>query len=91
MGYANLQGVSLLHPHNFARACDASCCASVLCKRVTDFVKHAVDPGLWYVGGTLGHQRFLSRFLAMQIKAKLSGTPLPVYKRQPQRSPSAQL
>ncbi|KAK2739782.1 hypothetical protein FQN57_006479 [Myotisia sp. PD_48] len=36
-------------------------------------------PALWYSGGTLGHTRFLSRFIALQIKAALLGTPLQIY------------
>ena len=38
----------------------------------------------WYCGGALGQTRFYSRFVAMQIKAKLDGTPLQIYdERQP--------
>lgn len=37
------------------------------------------DPALWYMGGTLGHARYFSRYVALQIKAQLMGTPLPVY------------
>ncbi|KAI1990494.1 hypothetical protein LOZ53_001575 [Ophidiomyces ophidiicola] len=40
-------------------------------------------PGLWYSGGTLGHSRFFSRFLGLQIKASLDGTPLPIFKQIP--------
>ncbi|OCT44337.1 Flavin-binding monooxygenase-like family protein [Cladophialophora carrionii] len=36
-------------------------------------------PGLWYTGGTVGHARYFSRFVALQIKADKMGTPLPVY------------
>ena len=36
-------------------------------------------PGLWYMGGTIGHARYYSRFVALQIKAEAMGTPLPVY------------
>jgi hypothetical protein len=36
-------------------------------------------PGLWYTGGTIGHARYFSRFVALQIKADSMGTPLPVY------------
>ncbi|KMU81672.1 hypothetical protein CISG_02690 [Coccidioides immitis RMSCC 3703] len=42
-------------------------------------------PGLWYTGGTLGHSRFFSRFLGLQIRAALDGTPLPVYEKLPGR------
>lgn len=31
------------------------------------------------MGGTIGHARYFSRFVALQIKARLMGTPLPVY------------
>ncbi|EHY59245.1 hypothetical protein HRR83_001485 [Exophiala dermatitidis] len=37
------------------------------------------QPGLWYIGGTLGHARFYSRFVALSIMAEVIGTPLPVY------------
>ncbi|KAJ0131514.1 Ankyrin-1 [Fusarium oxysporum f. sp. albedinis] len=33
-------------------------------------------PGLWFHGGGVSHSRFYSRFLALQIKAALAGTPL---------------
>ncbi|OJK04938.1 hypothetical protein ASPACDRAFT_56349 [Aspergillus aculeatus ATCC 16872] len=36
-------------------------------------------PGLWYMGGGMGQARFYSRFVALQIRASLDGTPLPVY------------
>ena len=39
------------------------------------------DPGLWFHGGTLGHARYMSRFVALQIKAELDGTPLTGYVR----------
>jgi len=38
-----------------------------------------IDPGLWYMGGTIGHARYFSRHVALQIKAELMGMPLPVY------------
>ena len=38
-----------------------------------------LDPGLWYIGGTVGHARYFSRYIALQIKAQLMGTPLPIY------------
>ena len=38
-------------------------------------------PGIWYTGGGVTHARFYSRFVALQIKADVEGTPLPVYKR----------
>lgn len=37
------------------------------------------DPGLWYMGGTIGHSRYFSRHVALQIKTDLMGTPLPIY------------
>ncbi|KAL9079810.1 MAG: hypothetical protein Q9157_001319 [Trypethelium eluteriae] len=43
-------------------------------------------PAFWYHGGTIGQARFFSRFIALQIKAKLLGTPLPVYKDTPPRN-----
>ncbi|KIW99796.1 uncharacterized protein Z518_10724 [Rhinocladiella mackenziei CBS 650.93] len=36
-------------------------------------------PNLFYIGGTIGHSRYFSRHLALQIKADLTGTPLPAY------------
>ncbi|KAH8797266.1 hypothetical protein F5884DRAFT_254874 [Xylogone sp. PMI_703] len=36
-------------------------------------------PGIWYHGGTIGHARYFSRFLALQIKADIEGIPLPLY------------
>ncbi|KAI3391250.1 hypothetical protein diail_7668 [Diaporthe ilicicola] len=36
-------------------------------------------PGLWYIGGGMGHSRYYSRFPALQIKAHLMGKPFPVY------------
>lgn len=38
-----------------------------------------VDPGLWCIGGSLGQARYMSRFIALQIKAAVMGTPLPIY------------
>ncbi|KAL2375005.1 hypothetical protein RJZ57_000508, partial [Blastomyces gilchristii] len=40
-------------------------------------------PGLWYMGGPFGHSRFFSRFVSLQIKAELAGTPLVIYRRTP--------
>lgn len=37
------------------------------------------DPGLWCIGGSLGQARYMSRFIALQIKAAVMGTPLPTY------------
>lgn len=36
----------------------------------------AADPHLWLHGGTCGQARFFSRFIALQIRAELDGTPL---------------
>ena len=36
-------------------------------------------PNLWYAGGTLGQARFMTRFIALQIKAKMLGMPLRRY------------
>jgi len=41
------------------------------------------DPAMWYHGGTLGLARYYSRFIALQIKAKILGTPLAVYDKTP--------
>jgi hypothetical protein len=38
-----------------------------------------VDPGLFMVGGAVGQARFMPRFVALQIKARTLGTPLPIY------------
>ena len=37
------------------------------------------DPNLWYMGGTIGHAKHYSRYIALQIKADLLGTPFEVY------------
>ncbi|KAH6688097.1 dimethylaniline monooxygenase (N-oxide forming) [Leptodontidium sp. MPI-SDFR-AT-0119] len=37
------------------------------------------NPAMWYHGGTIGQARYYSRFLALQVKARLLGTPLPLY------------
>jgi phosphoribosylaminoimidazole carboxylase (NCAIR synthetase) len=42
-----------------------------------------IDPALWYLGGTQGHARYYSRFVALQVKAALLGTPLEVYEKTP--------
>ncbi|CZR68760.1 related to flavin-containing monooxygenase [Phialocephala subalpina] len=36
-------------------------------------------PGFWMHGGAVGQSRFYGRFIALQIKARAMGTPLPVY------------
>ncbi|KPM39840.1 hypothetical protein AK830_g6729 [Neonectria ditissima] len=47
--------------------------------------KPSGHPAFWYHGGAVGQARYMSRFIALQIKAKLLGTPLPVYKSTPPR------
>jgi len=42
-----------------------------------------VDPAMWYQGGTIGTARYFSRFIALQILAKMRGTPLLVYDKTP--------
>ncbi|KAL6822016.1 hypothetical protein J3E69DRAFT_357103 [Trichoderma sp. SZMC 28015] len=37
------------------------------------------QPGMWYLGGALGHARYYSRFIALSIKADQLGIPFPVY------------
>lgn len=37
------------------------------------------DPGLWLHGGTSGQARWMSRFIALQVKAMIIGSPLPLY------------
>ncbi|KAK5033316.1 hypothetical protein LTS07_003618 [Exophiala sideris] len=41
--------------------------------------KRTSHPNLFYMGGTIGHSRYFSRFPALLMKADLMGTPLPVY------------
>jgi hypothetical protein len=43
-------------------------------------ISHA-DPGIWYTGGDLAMGRYFSRFVALQIKADLLGTPLERYEK----------
>jgi len=43
------------------------------------FKRQARQPGLFYMGGTVGHARYFSRFVALQIWAEMQGMPLPVY------------
>ena len=40
-----------------------------------------IEPGLWYIGGALGHARYCSRFIALSIKADVAGLSLPVYRK----------
>ena len=44
---------------------------------------YRADPALWYHGGTQGQARYYSRFVALQVKAALLGTPLSVYRKIP--------
>jgi hypothetical protein len=37
------------------------------------------DPGIWYMGGSIGQARYMSRFLALQIKADVEGVPFQPY------------
>ena len=37
------------------------------------------QPGLWFHGGNLAQSRHYSRYLALQLKARLEGLPTPVY------------
>ncbi|OQV09860.1 hypothetical protein CLAIMM_13940 [Cladophialophora immunda] len=41
--------------------------------------KYAGHPGVWFTGGDIGIARYYGRFIALQIKAQLMGTPLKVY------------
>ncbi|MCJ1304388.1 hypothetical protein MMC08_007200 [Hypocenomyce scalaris] len=40
--------------------------------------KPSGHPNLWMHGGTTTHARYMSRFIALQIRAALDGTPIPV-------------
>ncbi|KAH8691479.1 flavin-containing monooxygenase [Talaromyces proteolyticus] len=44
--------------------------------------KPTSHPRLWYIWGTIGYCRYFSRHVALQIKADLIGTPLPIYNSQ---------
>jgi putative flavoprotein involved in K+ transport len=37
------------------------------------------QPGLWFHGGNLHQSRHYSKFLSLQIKARMEGVPTPVY------------
>ncbi len=45
--------------------------------------KPTQQEGLWFQGGNLMQSRHFSRFLALQIKARMEGLPTPVYGLQP--------
>jgi len=47
------------------------------------FADNMTGPAMWYHGGTIGQARYYSRFLALQIKAKLLGMPLSLYEETP--------
>ncbi|KAK5327269.1 hypothetical protein LTR93_002653 [Exophiala xenobiotica] len=40
--------------------------------------KPSGHPNLWMHGGTCIHARYMSRFIALQVRAALDGTPLPI-------------
>jgi hypothetical protein len=46
-------------------------------KRLILFVP--TDTGVWFTGGDIGLARYYGRFIALQIKAQLMGTPLKMY------------
>ena len=41
--------------------------------------KPTAQAGLWFHGGNLAQSRHYSRYLALQLKARLEGVPMPVY------------
>ena len=41
--------------------------------------KPTAQPGLWFHGGNLAQSRHYSRYLALQLKARVAGVPMPVY------------
>jgi putative flavoprotein involved in K+ transport len=43
--------------------------------------KPTVTENLWFHGGNLALSRFYSRFLALQLKARMEGIETPVYGR----------
>ena len=43
--------------------------------------KPTAHPALWFHGGNLAMSRFYSRFVALQLKARMKGLPTPVYER----------
>ena len=45
--------------------------------------KPTQQPALWFHGGNLAQSRNFSRYLALQLKARLEGIPTPVYALQP--------
>ncbi|KAA6408835.1 MAG: dimethylaniline monooxygenase (N-oxide forming) [Lasallia pustulata] len=45
--------------------------------------KPSGHPGLWYMGGSVGQARYMSRFVALQVQADVLGTPLEIYRATP--------
>jgi putative flavoprotein involved in K+ transport len=43
--------------------------------------KRMAQTGLWFHGGNLALSRFYSRYVALQIKARMEGIATPVYQR----------
>jgi hypothetical protein len=57
-----------------------SCCImGSLGLRKTELTVCIKDPAFWFHGGAVGQARYFARFIALQVKAKLLGTPLPLY------------
>lgn len=54
------------------------------CEEVS-LILSCLDPALWSVGGAIGQARYMSRWPALQIKLKLLGTEIPVYRETPPR------
>lgn len=52
--------------------------------------KPTAHPALWFHGGNLALSRFYSKFVAMQIKARMAGLDTPVYGRPTPRMPADQ-
>ena len=45
--------------------------------------KPVAQPNLWFQGGNLALSRFFSKFVALQIKARMEGIETPVYGKMP--------
>ena len=41
--------------------------------------KPTAQEGLWFQVGSINQSRFYSKFLALQLKARMEGLPTPVY------------
>jgi hypothetical protein len=50
-----------------------------LLSKIANLTTLIVDPAFWFHGGAIGQARYMARFIALQVKAKLLGTPLPFY------------